>query len=130
MFGIPGNIPIVVLTDKGSYSMSEMSTLMLKSQGSHVVSIGDYSAGATAGLGGSDDFNGGTRDVIANGVLEFYMPLMATKTLNNDVVEGIGVKPDIFVVPPSDAEVAQMKNNPQTFVDRVMVEAVKYLSGK
>lgn len=130
LFGLPKDIPIAILTDKESYSMSEMSTLMLKSQGSHAVSIGDYSAGATAGLGGADDFNGGTRDAIAGGILEFYMPLMATKNLNEEVIEGIGVKPDIYVTPPSDAEVAQMKNNPQTFVDRVMGEAIKYLSGK
>jgi C-terminal processing protease CtpA/Prc len=31
-FGIPTNIPIAVLTDKGSYSMSEMSTMMIKTQ--------------------------------------------------------------------------------------------------
>ncbi|PRB04938.1 peptidase S41 [Chryseobacterium sp. MYb7] len=130
LFGLPKDIPIAILTDKGSYSMSEMSTLMLKSQGSHAVSIGDYSAGATAGLGGSDDFNGGTRDAIADGILEFYMPLMATKNLNEEVIEGVGIKPDIYVTPPSDAEVGQMKNNPQTFVDRVMGEAIKYLSGK
>lgn len=130
LLGIPKDIPIVILTDKGSYSMSEMSTLMLKSQGPHAVSIGDYSAGATAGLGGPDEFNGGTQDVIAGGILEFYMPLMATKDLNEEVIEGIGVKPDIYVTPPSDAEVGQMKNNPQTFVDRVMGEAIKYLSGK
>ncbi|WP_264433504.1 S41 family peptidase [Flavobacterium agricola] len=59
-FGIPANIPIAILTDRGSASMSEITTLMLKSQGNQVVSIGDYSAGATAGLGTTDDFNGGT----------------------------------------------------------------------
>ncbi|REC61654.1 peptidase S41 [Chryseobacterium pennae] len=130
MFGIPGNIPVAVLTDKGSASMSEMSTLMFKSQGTHAISIGDYSAGATAGLGGSDDFNGGTRDKVAGGILEFYMPLMATKTLNDEVIEGIGVKPDIYVTPPSDAEVAQMTSSPKTFTDRVMEEAIKYLLTK
>lgn len=128
-FGIPANIPIAVLTDKGSYSMSEISTMMLKSQGAHVKSIGDYSAGATAGLGISDDFNGGTTDAIGN-YLAFYMPLMATKDANGDVIEGVGVKPDIYVSPLTDAEIATMKNSPSTFVDRVMVEAVKYLSSK
>lgn len=130
LLGLPKDIPIAILTDKGSYSMSEMSTLMLKSQGSHVISIGDYSAGATAGLGVPDDFNGGTRDVIAGGILEFYMPLMATKNLNDEVIEGIGVKPDIYVTPPSDAEITQMKNSPKTFTDRVMEEAIKYLLTK
>ena len=50
--------------------------------------------------------------------------------MNGNVVEGIGVKPDIFVTPPTDAEVAAMRSSPTTFVDRVMNEAVKYLSGK
>ncbi|HAY3551566.1 peptidase S41 [Elizabethkingia meningoseptica] len=129
-FGLPADIPIAILTDKGSYSMSEMSTMMLKSQGSQVVSVGDFSAGATAGLTSNpDSFNGGSQDVIA-GVMQFYMPVMATKDANNKVIEGIGVEPNIYVTPPTDAEVAAMKNAPSTFIDRVMNEAVKYLSGK
>ncbi|MCL1666199.1 S41 family peptidase [Elizabethkingia ursingii] len=129
-FGMPANIPIAILTDKGSYSMSEMSTMMLKSQGSQVVSVGDYSAGATAGLTPNpDEFNGGSQDVIAN-VMQFYMPVMATKDMNGQVIEGIGVKPDYYVTPPTDAEVAAMTSSPSTFVDRVVNEAVKYLSGK
>ena len=135
-FGLPKNIPIVILTDKGSASMSEMSTMMLKSQGNHVISIGDYSAGATAGLTTDQDaFNGGLIntnffDPSIAGVFRFYMPVMATKDMNGNVVEGIGVKPDIFVTPPTDAEVKEMENSPSTFVDRVLNEAVKYLSSK
>ncbi|CAM3678427.1 S41 family peptidase [Elizabethkingia occulta] len=128
-FGLPSNIPIAVLTDKGSYSMSEMSTMMIKTQGSQAVSIGDFSAGATAGLGSPDDFNGGTRDQVAY-YLSFYMPLMATKDSSGQVIEGVGVKPDYYVTPPTDAEVAAMTSSPSTFVDRVINEAVKYLSGK
>jgi hypothetical protein len=129
-FGIPANIPIAILTDKGSYSMSEMSTMMLKSQGSQVVSVGDFSAGATAGLTPNpDEFNGGSQDAIAN-VMQFYMPVMATKDMNGQVIEGIGVKPDYYVTPPTDAEVAAMTSSPSTFVDRVVNEAIKYLSSK
>ncbi|MCT3816629.1 peptidase S41 [Elizabethkingia anophelis] len=128
-FGIPSNIPIAILTDKGSYSMSEMSTMMIKTQGSQAVSIGDFSAGATAGLGSPDDFNGGTRDQVAY-YLSFYMPLMATKDSSGQVIEGVGVKPDYYVAPPTDAEVTAMTSSPSTFVDRVINEAVKYLSGK
>ncbi|MCC9042766.1 S41 family peptidase [Myroides sp. M-43] len=127
-FGIPTNIPIAILTDKGSASMSEITTLMLKSQGNQVVSIGDYSAGATAGLGTSDDFNGGTRDEIAGGKLKFYMPLLAMKDANGVVVEGVGIKPDIYVTPPTDIELAQMAT--PNFVDRVLNEAIKYLQSK
>lgn len=129
-FGIPSNFPIVILTDKNSASMSEISTLMIKSQGNHAISIGDYSAGATAGLtSNSDEFNGGLRELVA-GILTFNMPVMAMKDANGDVIEGIGVKPDIYVAPPTDEEVNQMKNSPATFKDRVLEEAVKYLSSK
>lgn len=130
-YGMPSNIPIVILTDKGRASMSEMSTMMLKSQGDHVISVGDYSAGATAGLTpDSDAFNGGFAGGNIAGVMAFYMPTMATKDMNGEVIEGIGVKPDIYVTPPTDAEVAAMQNSPATFVDRVMIEAVKYLNTK
>lgn len=129
-FGIPSNIPIVILTDKKSASMSEISTLMIKSQGPHVMSIGDYSTGATAGLSGnSDEFNGGTIDVVTH-YLKFYMPLMATKTASGEIIEGVGIKPDIYVTPPTNQEVKQMKNTPKIFVDRVIVEAINYLSSK
>ncbi|AQX05595.1 peptidase S41 [Elizabethkingia meningoseptica] len=128
-FGIPANIPIVILTDKGSASMSEMLTMMLKSQGNQVISIGDYSAGATAGLGGPDEFNGGITSNVTS-YLSFYMPLMALKDKNNEIVEGVGVKPEVYVAPPTDAEIEEMKRSPQTFVDRVITEAVKYLSSK
>ena len=59
-------IPIVILLDNNSASMSEISTLMLKSQGKHVTVVGGYSAGATAGLGDSDQFNGGIRGKVSD----------------------------------------------------------------
>ena len=126
-FGIPSEIPIAVLTDKASVSMSEMSTLMLKSQGA--VSVGDYTYGGTAGLGFSDDYNGGSRDKVTK-YLEFYMPLMATKNAAGEVIEGIGVKPDIYVSPPSVTERAEMKNSPATHKDRTLMAALEYLTKK
>ncbi|MDN8899270.1 hypothetical protein Q0O45_13260, partial [Staphylococcus aureus] len=80
-FGIPSNIPVAILTDRNTMSMSELTILMLKSQGNHIVTVGDYTAGGTAGIGNFDDFNGGSTDKIA-GIMEFYMPLMATKDTN------------------------------------------------
>ncbi|HIB8181824.1 TPA: S41 family peptidase [Elizabethkingia anophelis] len=132
-FGMPSNIPIAILTDRNSVSMSELSTLMLKSQGSQVVSVGDYSAGGTAGLTTSlDNYNGGINNysnkTSVAGLFAFYVPVLATKDMNQQVIEGIGVKPDIYVTPPTDQELQTMKNSPQTFVDRVMAEAIKYLS--
>lgn len=127
-FGIPANIPIAILTDKGSASMSEITTLMLKSQGNQVVSIGDYSAGATAGLGGTDDFNGGTRDAIAGGKLTFYMPLLAMKDADGLVVEGVGIKPNIYVAPLTVDELQEIVS--PTFEDPVLNEAINYLISK
>ncbi|GGE94924.1 Peptidase family S41 [Chishuiella changwenlii] len=129
-FNIPSSIPIAILTDKESMSMSEITTLMLKSQGNHVMSIGDYSIGATAGLGISDDFNGGLMDGVASSRLNFYMPLMAFKDAKGEVIEGIGVRPDIYVTPPTNEELTAMQTSPTTFVDRVLNEAIKYLSSK
>ncbi|MDM1514786.1 peptidase S41, partial [Myroides odoratimimus] len=105
-----------------------ITTLMLKSQGNQVVSVGDYSAGATAGLGAVDDFNGGTRDEVAGGKLTFYMPLLAMKDADGVVIEGVGVKPNIHVSPLTDSEVSQMTS--PTFVDRVVNEAINYLNSK
>ncbi|MHC5310292.1 S41 family peptidase [Myroides sp. LJL116] len=127
-FGIPANIPIAILTDKGSASMSEITTLMLKSQGDQVVSVGDYSAGATAGLGTTDDFNGGTRDAIAGGKLSFYMPLLAMKDAKGVVVEGIGIKPEFPVTPLTPEEMSQM--NSVDFDDKVLNQAIEYLNSK
>lgn len=129
-YGIPANIPIVMLTDRGSASMSEITTLMLKSQGNHVITVGDYSAGATAGLGTTDDFNGGTRDEVAGGILKFYMPLLAMKDAMGNIVEGVGIKPDIAVEPLTDNEVTQINNSSNTFVDRALDKAIQYLSTK
>ncbi|MDM1504188.1 peptidase S41, partial [Myroides marinus] len=126
--GIPRDIPIAILTGENSGSMSEITTMMLTSQGNQVVSVGDYSAGATAGLGTVDDFNGGTRDEIAEGKLTFYMPLLAMKDADGVVVEGVGVKPNIYVTPPTDSELEEMTS--PYFVDRVVNEAMKYLSSK
>lgn len=59
-FAMPNKIPMVILTDKRSVSMSEISTLAWKSQGKQVLSVGDYTYGGTAGLTSNyDDYNGG-----------------------------------------------------------------------
>ncbi|WP_407481981.1 S41 family peptidase [Elizabethkingia meningoseptica] len=134
-YAMPINIPITILTDKGSVSMSELTTLMLKSQGSQVISIGDYTAGGTAGLTTDlDEYNGGINNISNEtkvaGLMIFYVPVMATKDMNGEVIEGVGIKPDISVTPPTDAEVTTLKNSPTTFVDRIMQEAIKYLSSK
>ncbi|WP_440880054.1 S41 family peptidase [Tenacibaculum sp. C7A-26P2] len=99
-FGLKQDIPIAVLVDKGSVSMAEISTMMIKSQGNHVTILGDNSLGGTAGLGGNDDYNGGSRS--NNYYLDFYMPLMAFKDSQGNVIEGTGVTPDTKVIPTNE----------------------------
>lgn len=130
-FGIPNAIPIVVLTDKGSVSMSEIATVTLKSQGDKVKSVGDYTKGGTAGLGGNDDFNGGLRGnswFVVGEYLKFYMPLMAFKDASGKVIEGIGVEPDVYVAPPTAKEIKDMEHNP-AHRDRAMEKAIEVISG-
>lgn len=127
-FAIPDPIPIIILTDYGSVSMSEMTTMTLKTQGNMVKSVGDYTRGATAGLGRSDDFNGGTKVEIKD-VMKFYMPLMATKDASGKVIEGIGVEPDVYVAPPTEEEIKDMKNNPEGHKDRTFEKAIEVISG-
>lgn len=127
--GIREEIPIVVLIDRYSASMSEISTLMLKSQGKHVTVVGSYSAGATAGLGDSDQFNGGLVETIG-GCMEFYMPLIAMQDASRTIIESIGIKPDIIVELPTEEEVYEMALSPKTHVDRTFEQAVELLDGK
>ncbi|WP_431164953.1 S41 family peptidase [Tenacibaculum halocynthiae] len=110
-FGIKQNVPTAILIDESSVSMSEISTMMIKSQGNHVTIVGDNSAGGTAGLGGQDTFNGGNR--LNNGYLSFYMPLMAFQDSNGKIVEAVGVTPDVKVI-PTQTQVDQLST---TFID-------------
>lgn len=125
--GIKKEIPVVILLDKNSASMSEISTLMLKSQGKHVTVVGHYSAGATAGLGDSDQFNGGLRGKVGD-YLEFYMPLLAMQDATHTVIEGIGIKPDFLMEPLTEEEIYEMALSPYTHIDRTLKQAVEILT--
>lgn len=129
-FGMPTDVPIAILTNNRSASMAEISTLMIKSQGKQVFSVGDYSNGATAALTTDPYENNGGLIYNIDNVIRFYMPFMATKDANGDVIEGIGIKPEIYVAPPTVQEVNEMKNSPDTHVDRTLNEAVKALNTK
>lgn len=126
-YAMPNNVPMAVLLDKQSYSMSEISALAWMSQGKQVFTVGDYSAGATAGLGDAQEFNGGLQ-LQVNGRMFFYMPLMATKQLDGTVIEGKGVKPTYPVPYPTDEEYNILKNTPELFKDKVVETALEKLS--
>ena len=96
-------------------------------QGKHVTVVGGYSAGATAGLGDSDQFNGGIRGKVSD-YLEFYMPLLAMQDATHTVIEGIGIKPDLLVDPLTEDEVREMALSPFTHIDRTLKQAIEVLS--
>ncbi|CAM1370230.1 putative Peptidase S41 [Tenacibaculum sediminilitoris] len=121
-FALQQNIPIAVLIDENSFSMSEISTMMIKSQGNHVTIVGDNSGGGTAGLGGQDSFNGGNTS--SNGYLQFYMPLMAFKDSAGKIVEAIGVAPDIKTIPTQE----QVDDLTTTYIDPAFNAALKAVS--
>ncbi|XRE43883.1 hypothetical protein ACIVBQ_002087 [Tenacibaculum discolor] len=121
-FALEQNVPTAVLIDENSFSMSEISTMMIKSQGDHVTIVGDNSGGGTAGLGGQDSFNGGNR--LSNGFLEFYMPLMAFKNSEGKIVEAIGVAPDVKTIPTQE----QVDELTTTYIDPAFDAALKAVS--
>ena len=125
-FAIKKPIPIVILTDKGTASMGEITTLMLKSQGDQVKSVGNYTKGATAGLGPGDNFNGGYKGLTGR-YMRFYMPLMAFKDASGKLIEGKGIKPDVKIV-PSQKEVDQFnleKSNNDPAFNKALEEIKK-----
>ena len=120
-FCLKKDIPITILIDYDSMSMSEDCTLRIKSQGDHVTIIGDNSRGGTAGLGSTDRYNGGNQS--NNYYLDFYMPFMAFKDSQGNVIEGIGITPDIKVIPTKE----EANNYPNTGIDPVFNKALEVL---
>lgn len=118
-FALKQNVPIAIIVDENSFSMSEISAMMIKSQGNHVTIVGDNSGGGTAGLGGQDEFNGG--NTLNNGYLSFYMPLMAYKNNEGKIIESIGITPDVKVIPTQE----QVDQLTTTYIDLAFDEALK-----
>lgn len=73
------NIPTAILLDNYSASMSEVTTLILKSQGGHVKTIGRNSYGAQAMLTADNEASNGGWIGNVTSYLYFYMPFSLTK---------------------------------------------------
>lgn len=73
------NIPTAILLDNYSASMSEVTTLILKSQGDHVKTIGRNSYGAQAMLTSDNEASNGGWIGNVTSYLYFYMPFSLTK---------------------------------------------------
>ncbi|WP_024742405.1 S41 family peptidase [Tenacibaculum maritimum] len=118
-FALTKDIPIVILIDELSLSMAEYSTMMIKSLKDNVTIIGDNSGGGTAGTFTTDTYNGG--NLSKNNYITFYMPLMAFKNIEGEVIENIGITPDKKVVPTQE-EVNQFLTS---FIDPAFNAALK-----
>ncbi|CAA0236567.1 Putative S41 family peptidase (modular protein) [Tenacibaculum maritimum] len=118
-FALTKDIPIVILIDELSLSMAEYSTMMIKSLKNNVTIIGDNSGGGTAGTFITDIYNGG--NLSNNDYIAFYMPLMAFKNIDGEVIENIGITPDKKVVPTQE-EVNQFLTS---FIDPAFNAALK-----
>lgn len=121
------DIPTVVMIDNYSASMSESTTLILKSQGDHVKTVGRNSCGALCML--TDDnssSNGGWIGKVTS-YLEFYMPFMMTKDVNGNVLEVAGITPDYAIAPMTREEIVKMVREPASAKDRDMDKAIEIL---
>ena len=121
------DIPTVVLIDNHSASMSESTTLILKSQGDHVKTVGRNSCGALCMLTDENSSNNGGWIGKVTSYLEFYMPFMMTKDVNGNVLEAVGITPDYTLPAMTDEEISKMVLEPASFKDRDMDKAIEIL---
>lgn len=120
------DIPIVCIIDQGSGSMSETTTLLLRGQGDHVRIVGRNSAGAFSMLSQSGAANGGWNGNVTD-YLSFYMPFMAVKDLNGNILEGYGLTPDYTIDPISSDEATAINLQLPTAKDKFFDKAVETL---
>ncbi len=121
------DIPTAILIDNHSASMSEATTLMLKSQGDHVKTIGRNSYGAQCAIADDNSsINGGWQGYVTS-YLRFYMPFMMTKDVNGNILEVVGITPDYIVDPMTQEELQKMINDPASARDRDMEKAIEVL---
>lgn len=91
--------PVVIMTNCNSLSMSELTTLIVRSMdnGTH---IGKTTKGGICGLSSSDSFSFdymGYIGVKGTTPIYVYLPQVACLTLDHQIIEGVGIKPDIEV---------------------------------
>ena len=91
--------PVVIMTNCNSLSMSELTTLIVRSMdnGTH---IGKTTKGGICGLSSSDSFSFdymGYIGVKGATPIYVYLPQVACLTLDHQIIEGVGIKPDIEV---------------------------------
>jgi carboxyl-terminal processing protease len=117
-------IPIVVLADHLSVSMSEITTMAIKSLPNGKF-IGTRTWGANGPLTSSVYFDGGqftigTATFGSGGYMFVYTSSSMFKYLNGDIYEGVGVPPDIYA---RETNAAYLNGD-----DLVLDAAIKYIN--
>lgn len=111
------DIPIVVLVDLHSVSMSEISSLALKQIPNGYV-IGERTWGGHGPLGSEfDSHYAGRFDVGANKIISVYTSTWMGVDSKKDCYEGIGIKPDVEVLFDLEA----MKNGVDNQLERALL---------
>lgn len=107
--------PVVVLSDRYSFSAAELTTMALKNL-PNAVSIGDTTGGATGPLSDVNNYTGSF--LLPNG-WKIQLAQRVTLDANKNIFENTGVPPNIVVKQNADAK----KNGK----DVVLEYAIKYL---
>lgn len=121
------NIPTAILLDNYSASMSEVTTLILKSQGDHVKTIGRNSYGAQAMLTSDNEASNGGWIGNVTGYLYFYMPFSLTKDAQGNLLESVGITPDYLLDEMTGEEKEKLYQNESSAVDRGLKKAMEIL---
>ena len=121
------NIPTAILLDNYSASMSEVTTLILKSQGDHVKTIGRNSYGAQAMLTSDNEASNGGWIGNVTSYLYFYMPFSLTKDAQGNLLESVGITPDYLLDEMTQEEKEKLYQNDPTAIDRGLKKAIEIL---
>ena len=106
--------------------MSEITSLILKSQGDHVKLIGRNSCGAQSMLMDNSASNGGWKGNVTS-YLYFYMPTCMTKDAQGRLLEGVGITPDYLLDPMTENEIKEIYQNADGATDRAFQKALEIL---
>lgn len=121
------NIPTAILIDNGSASMSEATTLILKSQGDHAKAIGRNSYGAQSMLTADNTASSGGWNGAVTNYLYFYMPYTLTKDAQGNLLESVGITPDYLIDPMTTEELQNLRLNTEDAIDRAFEKAKEIL---
>ncbi len=121
------DIPTAILIDNYSASMSEMTSLILKSQGDHVKTIGRNSCGAQSMLTSDNEGSNGGWVGNVTSYLYFYMPFSMTKDAQGNILESVGITPDYPIDPMTEEERQKIIRNDKDAIDRALEKAKEIL---